>query len=580
MTPEPLLQLLRHPQRYVWLALAAVAFSWLWLFPYSQALNNPNERTRVLQAHAMAWRGELSIGRLTPRPNRPKTSVDPWLGVHRRLFVNDVAVRCDDPDDEAPECRGSLYPAKGPGSALLAAPGLFALRVLGVDISSRDHEPKLTRLSRLFGATLPSLAGLFGLVLYWRRYKIPPDRIAVMVLAAGFGTSLFPYSMMLVGHATAGAALLWGALLIGQAFERERAAPALWGGALVGLSVLLEYHAALAAVMIAGVFMLMRPPRRVLLGFGAGAGASAVVFAVLHKLMFRSSLRTGHYFLVSTHNRASQESGFLGLSGLNIDSIYGNLFDPYVGLTPTQPWLVFVTLALLVTAAMATSSGGSTRTAFSRLRLGYSRLIRRERATTNILITAVIAYVVFLLTMNNWRVMNGWSIGPRYLIPAMFPAVALAGRAWHRVALSSRWAHAILCGLAAASVVAVGALTLTYPSPPDRIRAPFAELALPLLRAGYGVDSVGGVFSASLYSLAPVMALLFLSCGALLIHATQRSAPLKRQLSMLAIAALSFTLWLSWLGSSTHTSDARLSNARDQVVNTAEGVTPAQTRPQ
>ena len=67
--------------------------------------------------------------------------------------------------------------------------------------------------------------------------------------------------------------------------------------------------------------------------------------------------------------------------------------------------------------------------------------------------------------------MNGWSIGPRYLVPALLPAAFVAGVGWLRL---TRWplASRALAGLAAASVLVIWAITATFPSPPPTARNP------------------------------------------------------------------------------------------------------------
>lgn len=555
-----------------WIALLAVAFVWVWVFPYSEQLNNPNERTRVLQAHALVWQGELSIGRLEPARWRPHASVDPWGERHHGLFVNDVSVRCDDPEAEAPQCAGDLFPAKGPGSALLAAPGLWVLRALGWSPEpSRDGERSLTRWSRLFGATLPCLVGLWLLAGFWERRRIPPGRIAALLLLAGLGTSIFPYAVMLVGHATAGVALLAGALWTSRGIVRNHAPYAAAGGAAIGAAVLLEYHSALAAVLVGLAVLAIRPGIRALAGFSLGAGAMGVLFATLHHQMFRHPLRTGHFSLVSDHNRESQAEGFLGLGGLHPDALVAHLVDPYVGLLPLHPWVVAALLGgvwLLLGAPGIRATDPPTPD---------ERASEDDRWVLPLLVVIVTAYVLFLLTLGNWRVMNGWSIGPRYFLPALFPLVAIAGCAWHAVVRRAPPLEPVLAGLGAAAIVAMSAITLVYPQPPAWVRSPFGEIALPLLRAGWGVDSLGSVVSAGQMALAPVF-LVVLLIVVWVIYSVSRGAPPPQRIRWLLLAGLAFTLWLAWLGSRAPTDASAREDAWRFIESTAEGARPPHAR--
>ncbi len=129
-------------------ALGAVLAVWLYLFPYSAALNNPNERTRVLQARALVERGELSIGEIVQKGRR-LVYRDPYGRVTDRPFVNDIAVTCLNPAEEAPRCVGRLYPAKPPGAALAGAPFLWAAEKLGAVPAGPGGETRATWVLRL-----------------------------------------------------------------------------------------------------------------------------------------------------------------------------------------------------------------------------------------------------------------------------------------------------------------------------------------------------------------------------------------------------------------------------------------------
>ena len=66
----------------------------LTVFPYSARLNNPNERTRVLQSWAIIEHGQLHIGE-TERDRRGRIVFKDIHGNRsRRPFVNDIALVC------------------------------------------------------------------------------------------------------------------------------------------------------------------------------------------------------------------------------------------------------------------------------------------------------------------------------------------------------------------------------------------------------------------------------------------------------------------------------------------------------
>ncbi len=77
-------------------------------------------------------------------------------------------------------------------------------------------------------------------------------------------------------------------------------------------------------------------------------------------------------------------------------------------------------------------------------------------------------------------------------------------------------------GLAAASVVVVGAITVSTPSPPPSTFNTFAEVAVPTLLAGYGVRSIGLIFGLGGWSLVPWFVLGFLACALVVWDRTSR----------------------------------------------------------
>jgi hypothetical protein len=205
--------------------------------------------------------------------------------------------------------------------------------------------------------------------------------------------------------------------------------------------------------------------------------------------MFGSPLKTGHFFLASAHNIAGQSAGFLGIDGVHLDSLAAHLFDPSMGLTLLMPWLA---LGLAV---------------------GLPRLLRRPIGQlplwlTRSLAAIVLVYLLFVATLGNYRVMNGWSVGPRYLLPAVLPMTFVAGVGWLRLARWRLVPGRLFAGLAAASVIILVALTAVFPSPPPSVLNPFGELAAALLPEGYAVRNLAmGLGSASLWLLGALTAL-------------------------------------------------------------------------
>lgn len=553
-----------------WLAIGVV---WLWLFPYSQQLNNPNERTRVLQALAIVHGGTLAIGRVevksSPGGRDRWSSIDTHGQRHGydpdrgHAFVNDVALVCDDPSPLPPACAGTIYPAKPPGAALLGVPALALADAVGLIPTGPEGEPHATWVLRYGGVALPMLLALLAFAALLRAAGLPEGLRRRAVLATALGTSLLPYTLTFVGHALAGAAIISAAaLLLGalRATTQLRAFPvALAAGLVAGSAVLFEYHAALLVLPL-GVFALASPARtRLLPGFALGGLLALAAHAALHDAMFGSALKTGHHFLMSAHNRASQAGGFLGIEMFSFRAFADHLFDPYMGLVPTMPWLVLGAL-IGVPAAFARAPGNT----FPR-GLGIA------------LATGVLLYVLFVSSLGKWQTMNGWGFGPRYLVPAIFPLALLAAVGWHRaVAGTPTLAPApalgrIVAALAGASMVVTVVCAAAVPSPHDGARNTFGELALPLLLDGYGARSPGVSLGLGAYALAPGLAA---AAFAALFVAFGRDGDARVARRDLALGAGALALWLLAVGTHHPSPPPAAAEARAFTERIHEGTRP------
>ncbi|MBR59038.1 MAG: hypothetical protein CMH54_13600 [Myxococcales bacterium] len=493
--PSTLWNTVRHP--LFWIALV-----WLFGFTYAEKLNNPNERTRVLQARAMLD-GKLHIGHTELRGCGlvVKDLYGKNGGSIAYPYVNDVAIGCRGPQDspdrctrlklsaKGPDCIGKIYPAKAPGTSLLGVPALAIADGMGFIPAGIKGERRATWVLRYGGVALFVLLGLW---IFWDLLSMvgmqTRERTAVL-LATALGTTIYPYGIMFVGHASAGMALLMGIWLVLRArrsSSRKSFLGAL-GGFLTGTAVLFEYHAAIAAVVIGLWVVLTESDRkRVLLGFIVGALVAFTIHCWLHYTMFGSPLKTGHMSLMSGHNRAGQAGGFMGMDGIHGKSLWLTLFDPYMGLLFMMPWLVVCAPIGFIVLILGRAQGIS-------------------KGTGRVLAAVPLAYLGFVSTLGNPKVMNGWSIGPRYLVPSMAFLALVAGIGWIETWRRKPLFGAVMAGLAGASILVMVAVTLTFPQPPDGLRNVFGDWSLPLLLQGYGVPSLGSKFGLGALSLAPVL---------------------------------------------------------------------------
>lgn len=593
-------------ERAVGLAVLCVAVGWLYVFTYSVALNNPNERTRVLQARALAEYGQWHIGETFQKTPKGRLLVRDLYGrEHGGQFVNDLGLVCEDPALEPPQCVGKLYPAKAPGASLLGVPALWLAKTVGWVKDGPQDEGKVTWLLRWGGVSVWVLLGLWAMGWLLKRAGVGRIDAARVVLIGGFGTTVFCYGAMFVGHALAGAALVgavWAlergrARLLGvEGWKDARAwGWAAAGGALAAWAVMAEYHAAVAVLVVAGWVIADRRLWRALPGFAAGSGAVLALFLWSHKVMFGHPLRTGHFFLMSAHNREGQADGFLGIDRFRFEALFDTLFDPYMGLLPLMPWLVVGAwvgiprflrgqgLSREPASQLVTHQPASQLAAHEPLNQPLAPSVALSIGAQRALALIPLVYLLFVSMLAKWRVMNGWSLGPRYLVPAMMAALVVAGAGWAHLLQKKPKRAAALTGLAVGSMVVVSALTVVFPQLPSELRNPFVEVAWPLLREGYGVKNLGmALWGAATLTpffvwLGAASAFVAWPWGA---HAVDRARAWRRRALLLALTLGVCWLWLIGMRRWPETPNPKTVEwARQLVRDDAEGWHPTKKRP-
>jgi hypothetical protein len=503
--------------RAAWLL---IVFCWLYLFTYSRSLNNPNERTRVMQTRAIVEQGRLSIGE-TFRDESGRLKVRDLYGhIHAGRFVNDLSLVCRNPREVPPDCEGPIYPAKAPGASLLGVPALFVANLLGAIPEGLAGEIQATWVTRYFGVAILMFLCLFAFARLLLLIGLSRPQTRAILLTTALGTTVFPYGIMFVGHALSGGALVVGLWLLIKSRKEPRLGFlwALLSGLVTASAVFLEYHSVIAVICIAAWTVSMKDRWKVLPAFAAGALLMAAGYLVLHQVMFHSPFLTGHSCLMSAHNRFSQASGYLGLSSPHVGSLVDHLFDPYMGLLPLMPWLLVgggLGIYLLLKKPIGDLPQGAART-----------------------IAAIfIVYLLFVVCLDKWRMMNGWSIGPRYLVPAILPLSLAAAAGFSKINEWNQWAAHVLLGLMAASVIIIASLTAVSPQPPDALRGPFGELAVPLLFEGHGVRNLGRALGLGSFSLLPFFLAIFGAATWILLSP-------KRKLAYTAVAIAVAIVWL------------------------------------
>ena len=459
-----------------------------WLFVFFERINNPNELVRVYAARALAEQHTWAIGR---RELAPGFFVDVGSVLAEWGYVNDKALACDRPQDDPPRCTGRLFAAKAPGTSLIGAPVVAALRLLGP-----VKKTAAVFALRWVCVILPSLAFWILLRRWMLDSGVSEAAALVSTLAGALGSLSLTYGQMFAGHQMAALAL--GAAFL-SAFWRDFRP--FWLGFFCALAVALEYPSAPAAAILASAALFRH--RRGALWIAVGALPWVAVLAQFHWSAFGAPWSTPYAHLENPAFARDIAPGFMGISAPSWERVYGSLFSPWLGLFFWAPWTALVLLA--------------------------PRWLRRF----DLVPLAVIAYyLVFQITHALWR--SGWTVGPRYitpLVPFAAMAVALAVRESPRLL-------PVLRGLGASGVVATGVASAVCQGFPLEVVNPMREVVGPLLAHGYvprnplQLLGVPGLWSALPYfaALAIAAALMVSRSGlalaiAALVVAAQWAAP-------------------------------------------------------
>ena len=389
---------------------------------------SPNEFARWATAASLAERGTLEI-----------STVRPLLGPS----FEDVAA-----------VDGRLYSNKAPGLAFVAMPGYLVGRSIAGPPSREAMRVSLDAM-RIAGATLPALLLAAVAARAAGRLGADRERVPVLVFALLFATPLFAYGLLLFSHALVAAALFgaWVALF-SPAPARAAVRRDLLAGALLGLSVVTEYPAAVPAAVLAVAATWGRGPGR-LARIAAGSAPFAAALLLYNRLYFG-----GFFELSSAHEfegsfRALASTGLFGI-GLPSPAALGRLVaDPSKGLLLFSP---FVVLGLRAFPAAAR-------------RLG--------RPATVALALVPLSMLLLFSGYPNWH--GGFTVGPRYLVGAL-PFLVFP--------LAFRRGGGLEAALLGASAGAVALTTLVFPFVPGGFALPWGSFAAPLLSHGLVVPNL------------------------------------------------------------------------------------------
>lgn len=560
----------------IWLRLlfAGIALISLWSFPYLEPLNNPNENVRLYVTVAMADHGTFAIGYRQPAPGGGFRDIG--SAYDRFGYVNDKAIRCDDPTAERPDCAGTLYAGKAPGVSVLAVPFYMAVEA-GYHLAGRvPTKAELLFWMRLFVSLLPVLLLLYGLLRYFERHVRSAYVRGAVLVGLGLGSMLFSYAPVFAGHSLS-AALLGGAwlLLDRHAAVRRPAVRAVLAGALAATAIATEYPSAIGAGIL--FFWLIARQRRSVLPFMLGGAGPLVLLALYHHVVFGAPWATPYSHLENVQFIRDIAPGFMGVQGPQLEGFLGSFFAPFNGLFFFAPWLTLLVPALFfagwwrsgrAAVAAVLMLGGAVILVASFFApvalLSVVALIAaivvfrrgpRGPRGLGLYLTIFLAYGLFITSHSLWR--GGWTVGPRYIVMMMpFAGLAIATAADRWMARAPRLTATALGGLVLASVlVVVGTGQVSQGYPPEYAN-PVFEFGWVMLRDGWVFPNAGHLLGLTgLASLLPVGIVLAVVAGFLLVGRFLPSRPEKAlpvapvPLTTLALAALTLAV-LAWSSAS------------------------------
>jgi hypothetical protein len=401
---------------------------------------------------------------------------------------------------------GHFYSDKAPGTAFLGIPLYAGLRVM-LNLPAIDRLTERLASSDAFKSTLREdgsgvlkdkvrfaiaqivlslvtnavptailCALLYALLIQWGASR----GVSIFTaLAYGLLTPAFAYANSFYGHQLS-AALLFGAFYLLQQHSASATAPSavklLFVGLLLGFSVVTEYPTLLVvmAILVYAFHVLRRRNAWPRIAFMlASMALCAAALLLYNTVVFGGPFKLG--YSNSELWTAEHSAGFMSLTFPHMDAAWGITFGLFRGLFVLSPLLL---LALP----------------------GFVMWYRAGRLRAEFVVALCSVLAMFLFNASSIMWWGGFSIGPRYLLPAL-PFMALAipfaidpalrGAASRRPA----WLTLVIALLTAWSLIATWGMTLAEQAfPSDAIRDnPYLQFALPNWLAGNIARNIGTI---------------------------------------------------------------------------------------
>ena len=453
-----------------------------------------------------------------------------------RALVEQHTVRIDSYQENTGDkafFEGHFYCDKAPGLSLLAAPGWALTRVLARAAGKDPNSYEIIRLGRYLAGlvTVALLTAVALALLFLEAFDMGSSiaGAAFGVTALGLSTPLWCYATLFWGHAASGAFLVFAFVGAKALLRRYHTSKAPWISLGVGLAAgwatLIEYPAALVAVLLAGyaVFNSWRSQPhmawRVTLSLVAGATVCIIILCAYDLAAFHSVLNISYKYQVGF---PETRQGLFGISYPKPRVMWNLLVSPYRGILLFAPVLLVCPLGM-----------------------GILWRNRNTRWHCLVLITIPLYYYLLNASYVNWN--GGFCYGPRYLSPGLFFLAPALATMW---TLSTIWVRAVLfllwCVGFSLSLIAVS----TAPMPNAAWMNPFPHLVeafvtgqIPNYEGTNGGTLLAGLYGIS--SLIPLL-LIWLSAVCIWIYLLQFKAMLRILTIVFVGGALTWGTWFIW----------------------------------
>ncbi|MEX1246538.1 MAG: hypothetical protein WEB59_16250 [Thermoanaerobaculia bacterium] len=385
----------------------------------------------------------------------------------KTFAIDDAVAALGDHEDKA-SSGGRLYSNKAPGLAFAAYPAYGALRLF-LPAPTLESSGKLFYFLRLVTVSLACLLALRRFAARLARLGGHPAAAPLVTLAVALGTPFLFYARSFFAHAWTASLLFLAWDLLRQSEELAARWPLRWAagaGLLAAWAVISEYTVVPIAVLFA-VRAAARPEWRRLAAFALAAAVPLVLLLLYNDACF------GSPFTLSSAREADPgyaelaRRGAFGLGAPSLQIALDFLFDPARGVLLFSPFLLWF----------------------------FPGIVRwwrsgEDRADCAFVLAAVALFFVALTGYPNWH--GGWSLGSRYLLPAVFFAALPIARA-----LETPLSRGLFLAAAAFSVAGHFVLTATWAHLPPDLAWPAATSAPWFLQRGWIAQNLGTLFGAT-----------------------------------------------------------------------------------